>query len=246
MSKSKKSKKLLRVGLVALALVLFWFALIPYRQARAYELAKQAEQTYPTDPARAIALLKEANFIHSDPDRQLELASWQFAIGDPSSALDSLQKAKESDEYWLVKGKAELETGNATEAAQSLAKSNSADAKTIKGFIPLISIAQDHRVISANQLVKFRMLRTAERVLEGAQSLNDSGVALLVEIRFVLPETGSDKLKDNQVRLQKALTENPASIRLHELARRNYEKLGNQKAASDEAAKLEILKSGRI
>lgn len=96
-------------------------------------------------------------------------------------------------------------------------------------------------VALAERLAKLSLLDSAEKVLLDSGTLNSSGTILLAEIRLAL---GAD-LEDIKARLTSALANDPADIGLHESLRKVHNKLGDQKAASEEAAKIDRLKTGR-
>ncbi len=243
MSKSKRwQKPLVSLGVVAAALVGGWFALIPMREARALQLVEQANALHQTNPAKAIAILKEANFISRTQAGTIHLAQFQLEAGDASSALTTLTQAKHRDTaYWLYQGEAMLELNRVDEGKKALASSQDPQAAQI-----LELLKSDQPVIAGQKLSNLKLLRTAARTLESASNLNSSGFILLSRLRLALPETTHSQITDLQKRLQTAITNDPASIELHDLLRQVDLKLGDQKDAAVEAAEIEALKSGKI
>lgn len=236
MSKSKPSKKLLSVALVATGLVVFWFALSPVRSGNAKDLATKAAQVHDSDPQKAIGMMQVAMTLKPSEDIAVQLAEWQLEGSDPDGALTSLKKvSSQSDRYWFTRAKVLIDLGQDDAAQAILLLRKGEDFKQLQAITK-----SPASLVKAKNLANLHLYHAAEKVLNESK-LNTSGTILLAEIRLKL---GKD-LDDLIVKLKEAIANDPSDIRLHELLGEVYKKQGNQKAASEEATKAQKLRNGK-
>lgn len=216
---------------------MLWFALLPLRSSKARELANKAQGIHASDPQKSIGMMNVAMTLKPSEDIAVLLAEWQLEAGDPQAALETLMKvSSQSDEYWFTRAKVLTDLGQNDPAQAILLLRQGQEFKSLQSLTK-----SENSLIKARELTRLHLYFAAERVLSEVE-LNTSAAILLAEIRLKL----NKDLADLTAKLSRAVANDPSDIRLHELLAEVYKRQGNQKAASEEAVKVQKLKSGKL